>query len=404
MYSGRINRFNSPLLLEELYDHYGYGDFGRRGERLRKAAKKVGKAVKKAGKAVKEKTQDVVEDVQEFREERKDVRHERREKVQEWVGEKAEGVREWKEETVENVQEWHQQNVQRRQDRRNSKIPEAEMDRYIAAGGMHPILAKEAEAAKKRGNAAAGTLIAYSASAATLAIAAGTGPAAASAGAIAAATGAATSTGAAAIGTVSATLTAAGMSSMTVPVVGWIAGGVLLAAAGITYGVSRRRKNVLSEDPRLIKKKIKKYNKDTKVEQIKLMKENTREVQGLLKADLTKKSNQKKLAKNQIQGEALFFLLNRQTWDQWENEEQIDEFKAEAIPQFETIKATVPPPTIAQVQEAKTYLANYEEGVYTPELLTAPGPLTVWRDPWVIGGISFGAIAFIGLTYWALSD
>ena len=112
-------------------------------------------------------------------------------------------------------------------------------------------------------------------------------------------------------GTLATALTGAGVASSTVPVVGWVVAGVLLASAGAVAIGSKRRARFLSKDRALLEKYIKDFSKRTSLWRFQESKRQISIIQYML-AKKQSKRNMKRKAKAELKLEALYFLAKQE--------------------------------------------------------------------------------------------
>ena len=112
-------------------------------------------------------------------------------------------------------------------------------------------------------------------------------------------------------GSVATALTSAGVASSTVPVIGWIVAGVLVASAGGITVASRRRAQFLSKDRNLLEKYIKNYEGKSLEWRTREAKKQISQIQFLL----TKRDsnyNRKRKAKAELKLEALYYIAKNE--------------------------------------------------------------------------------------------
>jgi hypothetical protein len=110
---------------------------------------------------------------------------------------------------------------------------------------------------------------------------------------------------------VSSALVGAGMTSATVPVVGWVVAGVLLASAGAVAIGSKRRARFLSKDRGLLEKYIKDFSRRTSLWRFQEAKRQISIIQYMLTKRQSKR-NMKRKAKAELKLEALYFLAKQE--------------------------------------------------------------------------------------------
>ena len=127
-------------------------------------------------------------------------------------------------------------------------------------------------------------------------------------------------------GTVATALTSAGVASSTVPVIGWIVAGVLVASAGGISLASRRRAKFLSKDRAILEKYIERYKKKSSAWRTREAKKQISMIQFLL----TKKQsryNLKRKAKAELKLEALYFIFKEERLPVLQQQKQIEAFQ-----------------------------------------------------------------------------
>ena len=112
-------------------------------------------------------------------------------------------------------------------------------------------------------------------------------------------------------GTLATALTGAGVASSTVPVVGWVVAGVLLASAGAVTIGAKRRARFLSKDRGLLEKYIKDFSKRTYLWRFQESKRQISIIQYMLTKRQSKR-NMKRKAKAELKLEALYFLVKQE--------------------------------------------------------------------------------------------
>ncbi len=112
-------------------------------------------------------------------------------------------------------------------------------------------------------------------------------------------------------GTLATALTGAGVASSTVPVVGWVVAGVLLASAGAVTIGAKRRARFLSKDRGLLEKYIKDFSKRTSLWRFQESKRQISIIQYMLTKRQSKR-NMKRKAKAELKLEALYFLAKQE--------------------------------------------------------------------------------------------
>jgi hypothetical protein len=112
-------------------------------------------------------------------------------------------------------------------------------------------------------------------------------------------------------GTLATALTGAGVASSTVPVVGWVVAGVLLASAGAVTIGAKRRARFLSKDRGLLEKYIKDFSKRTYLWRFQESKRQISIIQYMLTKKQSKR-NMKRKAKAELKLEALYFLAKQE--------------------------------------------------------------------------------------------
>ena len=133
----------------------------------------------------------------------------------------------------------------------------------------------------------------------------------ASGGAVATGTGAVSVGIGTAISSVSSALVSAGVTSATVPVVGWVVAGVLLASAGAVAIGAKRRARFLSKDRALLEKYIKDFSRRTSLWRFQEAKRQISIIQYMLTKKQSKR-NMKRKAKAELKLEALYFLAKQE--------------------------------------------------------------------------------------------
>lgn len=122
--------------------------------------------------------------------------------------------------------------------------------------------------------------------------------------------------GVAGTGTVASAVTTAltsvaGAVGVSVPVVGWVTAGVLLAVSGGILGASRRRAKFLAKDRGLLQKYIRKFSKKSSDWRDKEAKKQISQLQYILTLPKTT-FNAKRQAKAELKLEALYFLIRQE--------------------------------------------------------------------------------------------
>jgi len=186
------------------------------------------------------------------------------------------------------------------------------IEQFINNGGA----VGDAERALKTGNTIAGIginagIAVANATIATTATATGT----------AVAGGAVTTAISGAITSTSSALISAGVTSATVPVVGWVVAGVLVASAGIASISSRRKAKFLSKDRGLLQKYIDNYSKKSSEWRLRETKQQISQIQLLLTKPKTS-YNAKRKAKAELKLEALYFLAKQEKLSIYQQQEQ----------------------------------------------------------------------------------
>ena len=112
-------------------------------------------------------------------------------------------------------------------------------------------------------------------------------------------------------GTVTTALTSAGVASSTVPVIGWIVAGVLIASAGGISVASRRRAKFLNKDRSILERYIQKFESKSLEWRTREAKRQISQIQFLL-TKMNSKRNQKRRAKAELKLEALYYIAKNE--------------------------------------------------------------------------------------------
>lgn len=112
-------------------------------------------------------------------------------------------------------------------------------------------------------------------------------------------------------GTVTTALTSAGVASSTVPVIGWIVAGVLIASAGGISVASRRRAKFLNKDRSILERYIQKFESKSLEWRTREAKRQISQIQFLL-TKRNSKRNQKRRAKAELKLEALYYIAKNE--------------------------------------------------------------------------------------------
>jgi hypothetical protein len=207
------------------------------------------------------------------------------------------------------------------------------IERYINDGGA----VGDAERALATGNKvasagiSAGVAIANATLATTTATATGT----------AVAGGAITTAISGAITSTSSALVSAGVASATVPVVGWVVAGVLVASAGIASLASRRRAKFLAKDRGILKKYIDRFSRKSSEWRLRQAKQQIAMIQFLLDRPKTT-WNAKRKAKAELKLEALYFIAKQEKLPLLKQQEQVKIMASQQARQKKQLAIAIP--------------------------------------------------------------
>ena len=180
------------------------------------------------------------------------------------------------------------------------------IEAFINNGGA----AGDAEKALARGNKAAQIGVSAGVTVATAGIGA------AGSGAVAAAT-------TSALTSASTALIGAGVTSATVPVVGWVVAGVLVAAGGGIALASKRKAKILSKDRGLLEKYISQYMKKSSDWRLKESRKQISQIQFLM-TKRPSRYNLKRKAKAELKLEALYFIYKQERLPVLQQQKQME--------------------------------------------------------------------------------
>jgi len=119
-------------------------------------------------------------------------------------------------------------------------------------------------------------------------------------------------------------LATAGVTA-SVPVIGWVVAGVLVASAGGMAIALRRRAKFLAKDKKILENYIKRYQKKTTDQRLKEAKREISNIQYLLTKKQTNR-NAKLRAKSELKLEALYYIYRNEQLPIIEQQAQLEEF------------------------------------------------------------------------------
>jgi len=160
--------------------------------------------------------------------------------------------------------------------------------------------------------------------------------------------GAVTSAISGAIASTSSALVSAGVASATVPVVGWVVAGVLVASAGALSISSRRRARFLAKDRGLLEKYIKEYSTKSSEWRLKESRKQISMLQFLLTEPKTTR-NAKRKAKAELKLEGLYFLAKQEKLPLYQQQEQTKIMVAQSARQKKILYIAIPSILIGSV-------------------------------------------------------
>ena len=145
----------------------------------------------------------------------------------------------------------------------------------------------------------------------------------------------------AALTSVSSSLVAAGAVSATVPVVGWVVAGVLVAAAGgISIG-ARRRAKFLSKDRGLLERYIKRFERKSADWRLKEARKQISKIQFVMTRRQSK-FNMKRKAKAELKLEALYYIYKKENFSGAQQAAQLARFQQISLQRQEAFQRYLP--------------------------------------------------------------